>query len=536
MVRLNLKTHISARSDSVDPLDILSAPPKDETPEQRAMREREEAEARRVSDLIDEQLKAERTSRAKRKQPVKVLLLGQSESGKSTTVKNFQISYAQKAWSEERASWRSVILLNLVRSVNIILDVLSREMAHSKTAAQYSLRLPLSASEGTDSDDASDSDIRSQASASGSKSSHNSLGLYSIRRPRTQQSRHFTFAEHHKILELRLGPLRRVQRDLEERLCSDELDSCSTGPAAPFVEQESMAAGKRRSYVRPREFFVRSRAGWKGALGWAMRYGRTKRGKDTETDEAMEVIMGCKEDIVALWEDATVQALLVKRRMQLEESPGFFLNDVDRIVRRDYEPSDDDVVRARLRTLGVQEYSFTFEKGREAGREWIMYDVGGARSCRSAWYPYFMDVNAIIFLAPISVFDEPLEEDPSVNRLEDTYMLWKAVVSSKLLTKVQLILFLNKCDLLERKLDRGISIAHYVPTYGDRPNDMPTAAKYFRRQFRDIMRKHSPVQRPFFSYLTTAIDTQATAHTLATVREGLMRDHLEKAELLVSPL
>ena len=48
-----------------------------------------------------------------------------------------------------------------------------------------------------------------------------------------------------------------------------------------------------------------------------------------------------------------------------------------------------------------------------------------------------MDVNAIIFLAPISVFDESLEEDPTVNRLEDTYLLWKAVVSSKLLSKVR---------------------------------------------------------------------------------------------------
>ena len=40
-----------------------------------------------------------------------------------------------------------------------------------------------------------------------------------------------------------------------------------------------------------------------------------------------------------------------------------FLNDVGRIVDSGYEPSDADVVRARLRTLGVQEYPFTFEKG-----------------------------------------------------------------------------------------------------------------------------------------------------------------------------
>lgn len=40
-----------------------------------------------------------------------------------------------------------------------------------------------------------------------------------------------------------------------------------------------------------------------------------------------------------------------------------FLNDVDRIATKSYKPSDDDVVRARLRTLGVQEHHFTFEEG-----------------------------------------------------------------------------------------------------------------------------------------------------------------------------
>jgi guanine nucleotide-binding protein alpha-1 subunit len=40
-----------------------------------------------------------------------------------------------------------------------------------------------------------------------------------------------------------------------------------------------------------------------------------------------------------------------------------FLNDIERIAARNYEPSDNDVIRARLRTLGVQEYSFWVEQG-----------------------------------------------------------------------------------------------------------------------------------------------------------------------------
>jgi hypothetical protein len=53
------------------------------------------------------------------------------------------------------------------------------------------------------------------------------------------------------------------------------------------------------------------------------------------------------------------------------------LNDIDRIARKDYEPSNNDVVRARLRTLGVQQYNFHVE---QMGHEWQIFDVGGARS------------------------------------------------------------------------------------------------------------------------------------------------------------
>lgn len=87
-------------------------------------------------------------------------------------------------------------------------------------------------------------------------------------------------------------------------------------------------------------------------------------------------------------------------------------------------------------------------------------------------------MNAIIFLAPISCFDEKLAEDRRVNRLEDSFLLWNAVCSNKLLRKTMLILFLNKCDLLERKLNAGVDFRHYVPSYGNgKANDVGTVTK-----------------------------------------------------------
>lgn len=64
-----------------DPLATLAAPPPNETPEARQARERREAEARRINDAIDEQIRQERNSLKKKKRPVKILLIGQSESG-----------------------------------------------------------------------------------------------------------------------------------------------------------------------------------------------------------------------------------------------------------------------------------------------------------------------------------------------------------------------------------------------------------------------------------------------------------------------
>ena len=68
--------------DPDDPLALVMAPPAGETATERADREAREAGARAISEAIDEQLRAERDREKKRrKRVVKLLLLGQSESG-----------------------------------------------------------------------------------------------------------------------------------------------------------------------------------------------------------------------------------------------------------------------------------------------------------------------------------------------------------------------------------------------------------------------------------------------------------------------
>jgi guanine nucleotide-binding protein subunit alpha len=65
-----------------DPFYELMQPPADETPAQATARQKRELDAQRVNDRIDDMLKEERAQAKKSgRSVVKVLLLGQSESG-----------------------------------------------------------------------------------------------------------------------------------------------------------------------------------------------------------------------------------------------------------------------------------------------------------------------------------------------------------------------------------------------------------------------------------------------------------------------
>lgn len=97
--------------------------------------------------------------------------------------------------------------------------------------------------------------------------------------------------------------------------------------------------------------------------------------------------------------------------------PVSFLTDVERITARNYVPTDDDILRARIKTIGVTEHKLTINAPSSVAKEWLVYDVGGARTQRAAWLPYFDTADAILFIASLSSFDQVLSEDPTVNRM-----------------------------------------------------------------------------------------------------------------------
>ncbi|KAI0093378.1 G-protein alpha subunit [Irpex rosettiformis] len=488
-----------------DPLAKVLQPPPDESPEQRARREQQQREATRVSLQIDEGIQEARKAYERRKKAVKILLLGQAESGKSTTLKNFQLAFSPSHFRNERLAWRTIIQLNLIRQV--LLEVLEEEWANPTEAPpQPQLsekargKLPMRSS------------VPNAAPTNGAKPAGNPTR--SIRfSAQAQPSASLT--DVHRRTRTRLLPLLAIEVDLTMKLFP-ELAS-----APPVMKEVCVRAGN----------------GWKDVLMKLQKEQKDKlKGKGNAagtTDELTTVLDGCREDIVGLWEDQAVKAVLRRHGVRMQDMPGFFLNDSARVATIAYDPTDDDIVRARLRTLGVEEHRFTMESGMSwaSGSEWYIYDVGGSRSMRPHWIPYFDDVQAIIFLAPLA-FNLMLEEDSKVNRLEDSITLWREICGNVLLQGATLILFFNKMDILQATLAAGIRVAKYVPSYSDQPNDVLHVVKYFRDKFRGYHKRLSPKARPFYCHETSVIDTRATAVILVGVREGILRSHLQSVNVI----
>lgn len=55
--------------------------------------------------------------------------------------------------------------------------------------------------------------------------------------------------------------------------------------------------------------------------------------------------------------------------------------------------------------------------------------------------------------------------------------LWKTLCSNKLLQSVELVLFLNKMDILKSLLESGVRFGKYVMSYKDRPNEVGPVSK-----------------------------------------------------------
>ena len=209
-------------------------------------------------------------------------------------LKNFQLHFTPKALRAESDAWRAVIHLNLVRSVNFIIDLLTT--AAGSYPSPSPTTYPPYGRQQTFIDDAS------------------TTSSYGGQQHRTSQTPQPSSGI--RRYKLSLSPLRQVEKILARQLSMDEAES-STSPSSP----------NPTLLGRPSEVIVRGGRSWKSLLkrkasdGTAQQQ-HQKSSADAALENARQILDACRGDIVALWTSESVQAGLREEGVMLREQSG----------------------------------------------------------------------------------------------------------------------------------------------------------------------------------------------------------------------
>lgn len=215
-----------------------------------------------------------------------------------------------------------------------------------------------------------------------------------------------------------------------------------------------------------------------------------------------------------------------------------FFGDVDRLFAPTYLPTDQDVLRSRLRTTGITETVFNL-----GTLTYRMFDVGGQRSERKKWIHCFENVTCLLFLVAISGYDQCLVEDKDAvrmprhqeralvhadssnqNQMREALMLFESIANSQWFTRSAIILFLNKIDLFRDKLSSS-PIPKYFPEYTGDPTDPKIACKFFDEKFRSLNRNP---EKEIYTHFTNATDTNLLKITMTSVQDMIIQTNLHQ--------
>jgi len=224
-----------------------------------------------------------------------------------------------------------------------------------------------------------------------------------------------------------------------------------------------------------------------------------------------------------LWMDKGVQHCFSRsREYQLNDSAAYYLNALDRICSPHYVPTQQDVLRTRVKTTGIIETQFTFK-----GLKFKMFDVGGQRSERKKWIHCFEGVTAIIFCVALSGYDLVLAEDEEMNRMMESMKLFDSICNNKWFVDTSIILFLNKKDLFAEKI-RHSPLTVCFPEYKG-PNTYEDTAAYIQMKFENLNKRKD--QKEVYTHFTCATDTNNIGFVFDAVTDVIIKNNLKDCGL-----
>ncbi|XP_075969901.1 guanine nucleotide-binding protein subunit alpha cta [Anticarsia gemmatalis] len=229
--------------------------------------------------------------------------------------------------------------------------------------------------------------------------------------------------------------------------------------------------------------------------------------------------------IHSLWLDRAIKRAYDRRReFQLSDSVSYFFDELERIARPDYIPSHQDILHCRKATKGITECTININNV-----PFVFVDVGGQRTQRQKWTQCFDSVTSILFLVSSSEFDQVLSEDRKTNRLEEALNIFDTIVNNVNFKGISIILFLNKSDLLARKVaSKETDIRWYYPQFTGDPHNLRDVQMFLLNMFANVRREPKTT---LYHHFTTAIDTHNIEVVFNSVKDTILNRNLESLML-----
>lgn len=216
--------------------------------------------------------------------------------------------------------------------------------------------------------------------------------------------------------------------------------------------------------------------------------------------------------IKKLWADKGIQNIFHHgENYTLNDTAEYFFSNIDRFLQPEYVPSVNDVLRVRVRSTGIEEAEFAFDK-----MTFKVVDVGGQRSERRKWIHCFDCVTSVLFCAALSAYDQTLREDGSVNRMEEALNLFEDVAGSSCFKEASIILFLNKTDLFQEKIKK-VDLKTCFEHYTGGP-DFQRACEFIEARFRERVANGTQI----YVHFTCAINTENIEYVINDVRTKVL--------------
>jgi GTPase SAR1 family protein len=236
-----------------------------------------------------------------------------------------------------------------------------------------------------------------------------------------------------------------------------------------------------------------------------------------------------------VWSDSGVQATWKQRaQFQVQDALKYYMEAIDRISADGWTPKDDDILRSRVRTTGIQEESYVID-----GVEFAIFDVGGQRNERKKWIHCFDQVTAVIFVAAISEYDQVLYEDNSMDRIAEALLLFEEIANSKWFKQTSMILFLNKRDLFAEKLievpfaapNRFVDFTgpHVVP---GTPSADPSSDEFKKcydaatQYLKELFLSRNKQSKEIYCHITCATDTRNVEVVFNACKDIILKSNL----------